>query len=83
VSSSGSAARWWPSRRLPVLDPAAAREYLLDLNEGDATLRLIDVEIRMIRQGRRLVQTKSLRIKSSMCILILAIGLTAVAEVVK
>ncbi len=37
----------------------------------------------MIRQGRRLVDAKSLRIKSSMGILILAIGLTAVAEVVK
>jgi hypothetical protein len=37
----------------------------------------------MIRDGRRLVQTKSLRIKSSMGILLLAVGLTAVAEVVK
>jgi hypothetical protein len=70
-------------RRLPVPDPEAAREFLIDLEEDAAAIQLMDAEIRMIRDGGSLVQTKSLRIKVSMVVLALAIGLTAVAEVVQ
>ena len=84
AATAAALALWaFAPRRLPVPDPAAARDYLLDLDEDDAALRLIDAEIRMIWEGGRLVETKSLRIKLSMSVLFLAIGLTAVAEVVK
>jgi hypothetical protein len=84
-AAAASALALWAfvPRRLSVPDPAAARDYLLDLDAEAAALRLMDAEIRMVREGRRLVQTKSRRIKLSMSVLGVAIGLTAFAGVVK
>jgi len=70
-------------RRLPVPDTRAARNLLFIRDADAAALRLVDAEIRMIGFGRELVSRKSMRIKLSMGFLVLAIGLTVLAQVLK
>jgi hypothetical protein len=83
AAAAAALALWaFVPRRLPVPDPLAARD-LLELDQDVAAFRLMDAEIGMIGQGRVLVGRKSLRIKLSLALLVVAIGLTAFAGVVK